>query len=187
MKRIFLIIIATMILFSCAPILREEIMKIASRDVNISDMRKNPLFYREKLFILGGIIVNTKFTERGSLIEAVYVPVDYRGYLKDIEILNGRFLAIFSKEKGFLDPLIYRKGREITLAGEFIETHIGKIDEMEYIYPVFEIKELYLWKERYYITPAYPLWHHYYPYWWYDPWWGFYPSFHYWHGHPVRR
>ncbi|MDH5203514.1 MAG: Slp family lipoprotein [Nitrospirota bacterium] len=176
-----------MILFSCAPVLREEIMKIASRDVPISDMRKNPIFYSGKLFILGGLIVNTKLTERGSLIEAVYVPVDSRGYLKDVESLNGRFLAIFPKEKGILDPLIYRKGREITLAGAFIETRTGKIDEMEYTYPVFEIKELYLWEERYYITPAYPLWYHYYPYWWYDSWWGFYPSFHYWHRYPARR
>jgi len=187
MKKFVLIIITAMILFSCAPVLREETMRIASRDVPISDIRTNPHFYDGKLFVLGGVIVNTKLTERGSLIEAVYVPVDSRGYLKDVERLNGRFLAIFPKEKGILDPLIYRKGREITLAGEFIETRTGKIDEMEYTYPVFEIKELYLWEERYYITPAYPLWYHYYPYWWYDPWWGFYPSFHYWHGHPIRR
>ena len=31
-----------------------------------------------------------------------------------------------------LDPLVYRKGREITLAGDFVEVRKGKIDEMEY-------------------------------------------------------
>jgi len=167
-----------MILLSCAPVLREETMRVASRDVPISDMRKNPIFYSGKLFILGGVIVNTKLTPKGSLIEAIYVQADYRGYLKNIEVLNGRFLALFPKEKGLLDPLIYHKGREITLAGEFIETRTGKIDEMDYTYPVFEIKELYLWEESYFISPAYPLWYYHYPYWWYDPWWRHYPHFH---------
>ena len=59
--------------------------------------------------------------------------------------------------------MVYKKGREVTLAGEFLELRKGRIDEMEYVYPVFEIKEIYLWEERqeYYIP-------YYYPY-YYDP------------------
>lgn len=169
MKRFSLIILSTIILFSCAPVLREEIMKTASLEPSLADMRNNPDAHRGKLFVLGGIIVQTKFIEQGSLIEAVYVPVDSRGYLEKVS--NERFLAILPKEKGLLDPLIYRKDREITLAGEFIETRKGKIDEMVYTYPVFEIKEIYLWEERKVYYPYYPSW--YYPYWWYEPWpWG---------------
>jgi outer membrane lipoprotein len=56
-----------------------------------------------------------------------------------------------------LDPIVYRKGREITLAAEFLETKKGKIDDMEYIYPVFEIRQIYLWDEmrHYYNYPYY--------------------------------
>ncbi|MDI6890425.1 MAG: Slp family lipoprotein [Thermodesulfovibrionales bacterium] len=174
MKKFFLIIFVVITVLSCAPVLRQEIMETGIRDFSLSDTRNNPDLYRGKPFILGGLIVNTKFIERGSLIEAVYVPVDSRGYLKDMELSNGRFLAIFPKEKGLLDPLIYRRGREITLAGEFIEVRSGRIDEMEYTYPVFEIKEIYLWKERKVYYPDYrPYWCDYpYPYhYWWDPWW----------------
>ncbi len=162
-------------LCSCAPVLHEEYMKAGLIDVPLSDMRENPEFYKRKLFILGGIIVNTKITEKGSLIEALYIPVNSKGYLRESGRSRGRFLAIYPKDSGLLDPVIYRKGKEITVAGEFIETRKGRIDEMEYTYPVFEIKEIYLWAERreYYYYPYYPP--YYYPYWWYDQWWRPYP------------
>ncbi len=178
MKKSLLFILVIITILSCAPVLRRELMETAIRDVTISDIRNNPDTYRKGLFIFGGSIVNTKLTEKGSEIEAVYIPVDSRGYLKDLEPSDGRFLAIFPREGGILDPLIYRKGRFITLAGEFIETRKGKIDEMEYVFPVFEIKEIYLWKETKYYYPdyfyPYPYLYPYtypYPHWWYDPWW----------------
>ena len=177
---IIFILLAT--LLSCAPVLRQEIMRIASIDVPFSDIKQNPDVYKGKVFILGGLIVGTKLTEKGSIIEAVYISTDAMGYLKDVKPTNGRFMAIYPKDKGILDPLIYKGGREITIAGEFIETQTGKIGEMEYIYPVFEIKDLYLWEEKkaYYLTPPYPP-SYYYPYpspypYWYDPWWrDYYP------------
>jgi outer membrane lipoprotein len=178
MRKLFFIIFSMLILSSCAPVLRQDIMETGIKEFSLSDMRSNPDIYQGKLFILGGSIVNTKLTQEGSQVEALYIPVDSRGYLKDVEPLSsdGRFLAILHKEQGTLDPLIYRKGRDITLAGEFSETRSGKIDEMEYIYPVFNIKEIYLWKEREYYPGYYYPGYYYpypyaYPYGWYDPWW----------------
>jgi len=174
MKKFLLVIILVMTVFSCAPVFRQEIMERGISDVSVSDIRNNPELYRKKLFIIGGMIVNTKFTQGGSQIEAVYIPVDSRGYLKDVEARE-RFLAILPKERGTLDPLIYSKEREITVAGEFIELRSGKIDEAEYIYPVFEIVDIYLWQERrdYYYYPYYSpyWWDSPYPYYWWDPWW----------------
>ena len=109
------------------------------------------------------------------MISAIFVPVDSMGYLKDSGVFNSRFLAIYPKEKGFLDPLIFLQEREITVAGEFKGTRSGRIDEMEYTYPLFEIKDIYLWEERmdYYIAPPfYPLWD--YPGMYYGPWWRYY-------------
>ncbi len=71
---------------------------------------------------------------------------------------------------------MFKKGREITLAGEFVDIRKGKIDEMEYAYPVFDIKQIYLWQEeKYYIYPPY---YYYYPYgpYLYDPWYRPYPN-----------
>ncbi len=159
------------LLSACAPVLREDLMKRGIFDAQLPEIKQHPESYKGKLFILGGIIVKTTITSSGSLIEAIYVPVNSRGYLKDIGGANWRFLAIYPG-KEILDPMIFREKREITLAGEFIGTRSGKIGEMDYIYPFFEIKEIYLWEEekdyyRMYYPPGY---YPYYPYWWYDPW-----------------
>jgi len=179
MKRYRLTIIALILsltVFSCAPVLRKDIMDAALRDVPLSDLKQNPEKYKGRLFVLGGIIVNTKVTGEGSLIEALYVPVDSRGYLKEIGISYGRFYALLAKESGLLDPMIFRREREITFAGEFLGIRQGKIDEMDYGYPFFQIKELYLWEERiicYVPSPYYDP----YLFWWDYPYW--------WRGHPY--
>ncbi len=173
MKRfssILILVFVSLFFLSCAPVLRKDIMKAAIRDVPLSEVKKNPDIYMGKLFVFGGIIVNTKATAEGSLIEALYVPVDSRGYLKSVGTLQTRFLALFPKKSGLLDPMIFKRNREITLAGEFAGIREGKIDEMQYGFPFFMVKELHLWEQREY----YPYYYYYepYPYWWGYPWWG---------------
>ena len=169
---------AAMLLAACSPVLNRELMKQGMRDVPYYQLREAPDAYKGKLYILGGVIVNTRLTESGSQIEALFAPVDSYGYLKEGVYGQGRYLALYPKSKGLLDPVVYKKGREITLAGEFLEVRKGKIDEMEYAYPVFEIREIYLWEEyRSYYAPYYP----YYPYYYnspflHDPWGRPYPN-----------
>ena len=115
MKRycfVILFVLVSLYLLSCAPVIRKDLMDIAIRDVSLSDIKRSPELYKGKLFVLGGIIVNTKATSEGSLIEALYVPVDSRGYLKGAGLSHSRFLALFPKESGFLDPMIFRRERD---------------------------------------------------------------------------
>ena len=179
MKKIIPLAISSLALISCAPVLSRDLMDRGTRDVSLSSVRQTPDAYKGRLFILGGVIVDTKLTEKGSEIEVFYVPVNKYGHLKDeVSQGEGRFLAVYPRERGFLEPLIYKKGRQITLAGEFLETRRAKLDELEYAYPVFEIKQIYLWEE--YRDYYYPPYYYYpYPYGWYDPWWRPYP---YWYG-----
>lgn len=177
-KKIFILLIIGIIsstLISCSPVLSKRLMKEGSREVSFFALRENPDAYKGRLFILGGIIIDTKYTEKGSQIEALYVPVDSYGHLKNTDRSEGRYLAVLSRAAGMLDPVVYHPGREITLAGEFTGTLKGKIDEMEYVYPVFEIEQVYLWQEEsaYYTAPPYDMW--YYPYW--GPWWWDYPPY----------
>jgi outer membrane lipoprotein len=166
MKRLLTIASVTLLLAACAPVLNRELMQEGVRDLPFKELREAPENFKDKLFILGGLIVNSKLTATGSQIEALYVPVDSSGYLKEGGRVKGRFLAIYPTAKGLLDPAVYRKGREITLAGEFLEARKGKIDDMEYVYPVFEIRQIYLWAEpKYYDYPYY----YDYPF-LYDPW-----------------
>ncbi len=165
---------AVVFLSACSPVLSRQLMREGSRNVSFDRLRDAPDDYKGKMFILGGIIVNTRVTEQGALIEALYVPVDSYGYLKEGARLQGRFLAAYPGTKELLDPVIYKKGREVTLAGVFVDIRKGRIDEMDYSYPVFEIRQIYLWKEpRYYYYPPYyyPYYPYYYPYpFLYDRW-----------------
>lgn len=180
MKRTVLVIVGLLMLSACSPVLNRELMKEGARDFSFAYLRETPEVFKGKLFILGGLISETKLTEKGAQIEALYVPVTSYGYLRSGARQEGRFQALYPKSRGILDPLVYKKGREVTLAGEFIEARKGKIDEMEYLFPVFEIREIYLWEERkdYYWPAYYP--YYYYPYYsypfLYDPWGRPYPS-----------
>lgn len=175
MKIKYFLILSFFLLLACTPVLREELIKQGSLDFQLSEINKNSSANKGKLFILGGKIIKTTLTKEGSLIEALYVPVNSRGYLKELSPSDGRYMAIYSGDT-ILDPSIYSANREITLAGEYIGTRTGKIDEIDYNYPLFEIKEIYLWAEgREYDDHIYH--HHYWPWFYrhryydpYDPW-----------------
>lgn len=177
MKKILLLLtIGLLILSACAPVLNKNLMKEGTRNVPLAALVSNPEQYRGKLFILGGIIVNTKLTQNGSQVEALYAPVDSRGNLEEgVKYSGGRYLAVYPKTQGLLDPIIYKRNRAITMAGTFVDLQKGKIDDMEYTYPVFEIRQIHLWDEpQAYYMPAYP-WYAPYPYDWYNPWWPYSP------------
>jgi outer membrane lipoprotein len=133
--------------YSCAPILSQDLMNTAILDVPFSEIKEHPDFYKDKTFILGGMIIETKATEKGSSIESLYVPVNQRGQLLSIEKTTDRYLAIYPKDRGYLDSMVFRKERKFSIAGKFIELQTGRIEHMEYIYPVFEILELHLMRD----------------------------------------
>ncbi len=176
MKTLLLVAVGFLFLTSCASVLTRDAMETGIRDFSFADLMRNPDLYQGKLFVLGGIIVDTTVTQQGSRIEALYVPVDSRGYLKDSSGLTIRFRALFPKDRGILDPMIYRKNRQITVAATFAGMEPGKIDQMDYMFPAFRIQEIYLWEERQPVAYA-PYPYAPYPYWG-SPWpyrsWGYY-------------
>ncbi len=167
-----------LILSACAtPVVNKSYLEEGERKVSFAALRENPDQERGKLFILGGVIIRTRLLEAGSQIEAMDVPVDGSGYFEESGRSEGRFLAILPKDEGLLDPAVYRRARRVTIAGEFMELRKGRIDEMEYDYPVFRIKQIYLWpRERLYYYPQpfyYDPWFYPYPYYYGHPWWNY--------------
>jgi outer membrane lipoprotein len=174
------IVTASWMLVSCTPVLDRKIMDEGSREMSFAALRESPAQYQGRVFIMGGVIVRTKFTEEGTQIEAMHVPVDRYGEFEDTGRSEGRFIAVMPKDEMLLDPVVYKKGRRITLAGEFTGTRNGRIDEMSYTYPVFRMRQVYLWphKKRYDHPPHYyDPWFYPYPYYYRSPWW-YYPQKH---------
>ncbi len=161
------------------PVIKENLLEEGTRDVSLSALSANQNLYRGKLFILGGIIANTTVTDEGTVIEALYVPVDDKGYLEEAPG-RGRYLAIWPKASGILDPMLYRRNREITVAGTFEGLRKGKLGKTTYLFPVFDAVQVFLWKEApyypaYYYSPYYygPYYPYYYPYYYSYPY--YYP------------
>jgi outer membrane lipoprotein len=147
-------------------VISKEHRDAALTDLQFNQLIKNTDAYLNNMFIFGGIIAETKITIKGTELEVVQSPLDRTGNIADRDVSEGRFIITTTK---YLDPLIYRKGRDITVAGLLTGSKKGLIGEIEYTYPVFEAREIYLFKEE--KSFPYP-----YPY-WYDPF--YYPPFYY--------
>jgi outer membrane lipoprotein len=158
---------------ACAPVFREEIMKSSTLNPELTELTASPSGFEGKMFILGGRIINTQVTEEGVTIEAVCLPVDSRGYIDISDRYRGRFLALMPKNKGLLDPLIFRPGKDVTVAGIYRGVRTSLLDDVEFSYSYFEIVSIRLWQPAYYYYYGYPYPYYYGPYapayYWYAP------------------
>ena len=109
--------------------------------------------------------------KEGTQVVVLEKDLNSWGRPKESDESQGRFIVF---QSGFLDTSIYRRDREITVAGEITGKKVLPIDEIEYTYPVLSPREIHLWSEE--KKAEYPYWH--------DPWWGYYP-YPYWR-HPYR-
>lgn len=156
-------------MLSCAHAISKKHRAIAIRDVPFRTVKADIGNYTGSMFIWGGFIAAVRNTEEGTYLEVVQNPIDKYGYVLDTDVSGGRFLALSEED---LDPLIYERGRVLTIAGELKGDKKVKIrKDKDYVYPVLEIIELNLWKE----DPIF-----YYDYIWWNYWpdcrmWGCYP------------
>jgi outer membrane lipoprotein len=57
---------------------------------------------------------------------------------------EGRFVASFN---GFVDPLVYKSGRPLTVVGSIEGSTVRAIGEYDYRFPVVAVRDSYLWEE----------------------------------------
>jgi outer membrane lipoprotein len=153
----------------CAPAISKKVRKEAGEPVPFEALLKQTDGYKGRVVIVGGYILETANETDGSRVTVLQAPLDSQNRPKSSDLSKGRFMVSHSE---FLDPVVYSKGRRITVGGKVIGCRERKLGNLTYIYPVIEAMEIHLWsKEGRYIEP-------YYPY--YDPW--YYP----WYRRPYR-
>ncbi|MDD2767242.1 MAG: Slp family lipoprotein [Methylococcus sp.] len=137
----------------------------AAQPRSLIELRAHASDYRDRMVILGGDIVQARHLGKTSEIEVVQKSLDSADRPEQSDSSGGRFLAECSY---FVDPTIYKKDRELTVAGKVLGMREQKLDEAEYDYLVVGCDYLYLWPQR---QPAgnYP-----YPYNWYGWGWPYY-------------
>jgi len=183
MKKLVLYCLLLTTLSSCAHVISPENRENALSAVSLNEVRSHADQYAEKTFIFGGIIADTFNTDDGSEIEVVQMPLDEWGYVMSHNGSEGRFIVT---AKNHLDPLIFSKGREITISGLLIGTRTQKLGKKDYVYPLFRAREIHLLPRKIHYYYPYtdsgygPLYYPYpsygydqpsypYPYYWYNP------------------
>lgn len=182
-KIIALAILSLAMLTGCAHVLSEEARVKADPSITFNQLKALPETYAGKHIILGGIIATVKNAKDGSQLEVVNFELDSGEIPNTASRSGGRFLAVTPE---FLDPLVFKKGRPVTIFGEIKGKKTQELDETDYTYPVVAIRELYLWEGPdpgiggYVVPPLYPGYRH-------DPFYYGYPYDPYWHSPYMWR
>jgi outer membrane lipoprotein len=168
-----LILMGMGLMLSCAPLSKEILLQVDPA-LTFGDVQKNPDAYAGKIVLWGGVIVETNNRQQETLIQVRQTELDYQKRPTSLDRSLGRFLI---RQPGFLDPIIYSEGREITVAGEVAGQEFLPLGNRRYTYPVIAAKEIYLWERH-------PPYSPYYPPWYYDPYYPWWPRYPYWR-HPY--
>ena len=128
----------------CAYPISKELRHQANKDLTFSQVIQHPEAYTGKIVMWGGLIMETSNPPDGGEIIVLQTPLD-SGEYPNTKSTYGQFIA---KVATFLDPVIYKKGRMVTLAGEIVGKREKTLEVMRYTYPVVGIKELFLWSKQ---------------------------------------
>lgn len=168
------LVVLLLLLVGCASVISPRVRSEATPDLTLREVLGSPERYEGKVVIWSGTLLEARNTPEGTLLKVLQKPADYQGRPKFTDDSQGRFLAL---ERRYLDPAIYAQGRAVTVAGEIVGKETQPQGDIEYTYPLLEVKDLHLWPERRPDPPYYPYPYHGYPYfhsrwgWGYGWWW----------------
>jgi outer membrane lipoprotein len=117
-----------------------------------------------------GVILETRPEDGHTCFEILSRQLETSMRPENADQSNGRFVAC---KRGFYDPEVFKKKREVTLTGKLIHIDARKIGDFDYNFPVVDIEFMTLWPVRRYRSfynygPYRPYyWHypHHGPYW----------------------
>ena len=102
------------------------------------DLQKQPERYRGAVVILGGQIVETVVKEGETWVQVLQLPLGAQQRPDNTAASQGRFIVIY---KRFADPLVYEKGRKITVAGVVEGGQVIMLNDRPYNVPVLLERE----------------------------------------------
>ncbi len=111
---------------------------------SFSALVQKPSTYQGRIVMLGGAITRTTNLEAGTLLEVLQERLDGSDRPITSDRIDGRFLA---RSSTFLDPSVYRKGRDVTVLGHVVGAQAGRIGDRPYTYPLIAATEIHLWPQ----------------------------------------
>lgn len=142
-------------------------------EISFTQVKAAPDSYKGQAVTFGGEVLGAKRLKEGTRIEILQLPLTSSLQpTLDLSKSQGRFFAM---QKEFLDPATVPSGIFVTITGEISGSVTMPLDEIDYTYPIVDIKTLRVWMKpdesavriRPYMGPA-PYWGPYgrpYPFW----------------------
>jgi outer membrane lipoprotein len=168
MKKNFLVLlIPLLIIFACSPFSRNALKQV---DVTapFQEVQKDPQKYMKSNVLWGGVIIDTDVKTSGTVFKVMDKNLDFQKRPEEGDISGGRFIVRYP---GFLDPAVYKPGREVTVIGALSGVEVAPVGELQYSYPVIDSKQIHLWGARakyrrpaYWDSPMIPFAYDSYPY-----------------------
>jgi outer membrane lipoprotein len=166
--RVPALVLLLLLVGGCASNPASSISSAVVDDVALVQVQHDTERYTDSIVRWGGII-----TEVDNKADRTWVLMVARALVDDEKPIadgasDGRFIASF---QGFIDPLVYKPGRPLTVVGRVEGSTVRAIGEYEYRFPIIEVRDSHLWSEpsktRVYYPPP-PFWYYdmpyYYPY-----------------------
>jgi len=178
MKRISPLILI-ILLSGCATQVPIPIKEAPTGNPTVAEVRQGGERFTGTAVRWGGVITHVENKSDRTWVEVVSRELDSDGEPIADSRSDGRFIASFP---GFIDPIVYSAGQQITVAGTIKGESSRPIGEYNYNFPIVAVTTSYLWGEE----PE-PVRHEPPPPWYYDPWWPYYPGPYYHRPYPPYR
>jgi outer membrane lipoprotein len=131
--------------------------------VDYPEVVSSPQQSIDKLARWGGVIAEIENQSDVTMLELVFYPL--RSYGKPLvsDESIGRFRVYVD---GFLDPMVFAKGRLATFTGQVLGVEDGLVGEQKYVFPTLHSQGYHLWKDvqkvdvsAVYVWPYWYGWH----------------------------
>lgn len=180
------LLIACLLLNACTNLPR-AIKDAPVGDLQFGSVQEDISAYSGSAVRWGGTIVTVENEEHSTWVQVLSYPLNRFGQPMLEEPVQGRFLV---QSRKFLDPAIYIKGLEITVAGMLNGSAERMVGKKSITLPVVQAEENYLWPDYdrggYRFSRYRPYYYDHYPYRYYHHR-SFYRHPHRYHGHRFFR
>lgn len=137
----FHLTLACLFLSACSG-LPSAVKNVPVKNVSYHEASQNPEAYKGTSVRWGGVIIDVDNEQNYTLVQVLAHPLIFSGRPDVAKPSGGRFVI---KSSEFLDPAVYEKDREITVAGVLegdIERTVGK---KKVLVPLVSSTAHYLW------------------------------------------
>lgn len=171
----FLILFVLLTLGGCSSM--PESLRVAdeSRLVSYMQVAANADGLKGQPVRWGGVIADVQNQQDATMVEMLHYPIRSSGRPIVSDQSVGRFRVYVD---GFLDPMVFKPGRAVTVSGQVLGIESGLVGEHEYQFPTLHASAYHLWREIAEvdvttISVGYGYWP--YHYWYYAPGWYMFP------------